>query len=337
MRALPAVCLALAALTGCGGGSSSATGTGGSSGTTASASGPELSSWMRNTSGLTGYAGLPADIQKVQYSSGSVYLSASGIPDYAIGPWPGDPNVASDQHYLVRIPRSPQAATGTATATPLGAIGMFINGVVMYNPKDANSYDGQGIWHQNAVVVEASSFDAYNGHPDEGGNYHHHQNPIGLYTDTPGAHSPLLGFAYDGYPVYGPRGYANTDGSGGAVRLSSSYRLRSISVRHTLADGTSLPSGEWGPDVSSTYPLGYYVEDYEFVDGLGDLDAHNGRFTVTPDYPKGTYAYFVTVDASGASAYPYILGPTYYGVPSSDTLSSRGHVTIGEAVSTYSP
>ncbi len=323
--------LVLGALLGCGGASSSAT----SNPTQASATGPELSSWMRNTTGLTGYGGLPADVQSVQYSAGSVYVNASGIPDYTIGPWPGDPNTPTDQHFLIRIPRAPQAASGSFTATPLGSIGLLINGVVIYNPKDAMSYNNQNIWHQNAVVVEASSFDKYLGHPDQGGNYHHHQNPIGLYMDTPGTHAPLLGFAYDGYPIYGARGYANADGTGGVVRLNSSYQLRAITQRHTLSDGTVLPSNQWGPDVSSQYPLGYYIEDFAFVQGSGDLDVHNGRSAVTPEYPKGTYAYYATIDANGASAYPYILGPTYYGVPAADTLQSHGHVTIGESVTTY--
>ena len=43
------------------------------------------------------------------------------------------------------------------------------------------------------------------------------------------------------------------------------------------------------------------------------LDEHNGRFCVTPEYPNGIYCYFATVDANLNSAYPYVVGPTYYG------------------------
>src|SRR5258707_1043969 len=74
---------------------------------------PELASWIRNTSGATGYAGLPANVQAVQYSAGSVYIGCSSIPSYAIGPWPGDPNVPANQGYVFRIPRKPAANTGT--------------------------------------------------------------------------------------------------------------------------------------------------------------------------------------------------------------------------------
>src|SRR6266496_3074593 len=83
------------------------------------------------------------------------------------------------------INRNPQpAAAGTNTATPLGPIGVFLNGVPLFNPKDAMSYNNQNIWHQNAAVVEASSFDTALGHPapQQGatgnplpGDYHHHQ------------------------------------------------------------------------------------------------------------------------------------------------------------------
>ncbi|MDQ3818636.1 MAG: YHYH protein, partial [Acidobacteriota bacterium] len=206
-----------------------------------------------------------------------------------------------------------------------------------FNALDAMSYQNQNIWHQNAVVVEAPSFDNCLGHPQQTGSYHHHQNPRCLYTADSTQHSPLLGYAYDGFPIYGPYGYANVNGTGGIKRMASSYRLRSITQRRTLADGTTLSASQYGPDVSSTYPLGYYAEDYEYVSGLGDLDQYNGRFTVTPEYPNGTYAYFVSVNADGSSAYPYIIGPKYYGVVATDNITSHGQVTVSEPVTTYNP
>ena len=157
------------------------------------------------------------------------------------------------------------------------------------------------------------------------GAYHHHQNPRCSYGEDSRRHSPILGYAFDGYPVYGPYGYANADGTGGIARIRSSYRLRNITDR-------SSPSPA-GPAISATFPLGYYVEDFEYVAGLGDLDEYNGRFAVTPDYPAGTYAYYATVDDSGYSAYPYVVGPSYNGVP----VLPNGHVTITETVGTYTP
>lgn len=276
---------------------------------------PEITSWMLNTTSLTGYNDQPANVQNIQYTSDSVWISCSDIPSYSIGPWNPDPNTATDQHFVYSFPRNPQKNSGSPIVTPLGHIALWINGVSAYNAKDANSYNNMNIWHSNAVVVEAASFDNCLGHPQSNGEYHYHQDPVCLYnTSDTTHHSPILGYAFDGYPIYGPYGYANTDGTGGIRRMRSSFRLRNITTRTTLPNGDTLSPSQYGPPVSSSYPLGYYVEDYEYVDGSGDLDRHNGRFCVTPEYPKGTYAYFVTIDSTGASAYPYIIGPTYYGI-----------------------
>jgi hypothetical protein len=298
---------------------------------------PVLSTWKLNTTGLTGYNGLPADVQRLRYSTGSVYVNASCIPDYSIGPWPGNPNVPTNQNYLMRISRTPAENTGAKTSTPLGVIGLWKNGVAVFNALDARSYLNQNIWHQNAITVEGPSFDGCLGHPAPGGVYHHHENASCLYGANPGVHSEILGYAFDGFPIYGPYAHAATDGTGPITRMRSSYALRDITVRHTLPDGTVLSPAQYGPDVSSTYPLGYYVEDYLYVAGSGDLDEYNGRFAITPDYPTGTYAYYTTVDASGIAVYPYHVGPKYYGVVATDNITTHGHVTIGEPVADYDP
>ncbi len=297
---------------------------------------PEIYSWKLNTTGLTGYNGISANVQQVQYSTNNVYVSCTDIPSYSIGPWPGNPNTPANQGFVYKITRSPQQNNGTLTQTALGHIGVFVNGVSMFNAKDAMSYNNQNIWHQNAVVVEGPSFDACYGHPAPNSEYHHHQNPICLHTPNGSEHAEILGYAFDGYPVYGPYAYANGDGSGGIAKMTSSYRKRSITTRTTLPDGTVLSPAQYGPAVSTTYPLGYYIEDYEYVSGLGSLDEHNGRICVTPEYPEGTYAYFVTTDSAGASAYPYLIGPTYYGiVQAGNTGPGGGHNTISESVTNY--
>ncbi len=204
-------------------------------------------------------------------------------------------------------------------------------------------------WNRDAIPAEMAGFDCSKGHPAMG-NYHHHQNPSafkldinvvstvcnlydadGLYAIDASQHSPLIGFAYDGYPIYGAYGYANNDGTGGIVRIKSGYQARSITVRNTHADGTAVSSG---PAVDATYPIGYFREDYEFVGGSTDdvLDVHNGRFCVTPEYPAGTYAYFCTVDDNWNSAYPYAVGPTFYGQASNRSVNS-----INEATTVYTP
>src|SRR5215510_10274212 len=68
---------------------------------------PELSSWKINTTGAVGYHNITADVQQVRYSDNYVYVNSTGIPSYSIGPWPGNPNTASNQNYVFKIPRYP--------------------------------------------------------------------------------------------------------------------------------------------------------------------------------------------------------------------------------------
>lgn len=293
---------------------------------------PAITSWLLNPNNTTGYNGLVANVQQVQYSAANVYVSCTSIPTYSIGPWPGNPNQTTSQTYLFKIPRMPVPHTGAATPTPLGPAGLWRNGVTMFNAKDARSYLNQDVWHQNAIVVEGPGFDSCLGHPNQTGAYHHHLNPKCLYNDRDSAaHAPLLGYALDGYPIYGTYGYRNAaTGTGGIKSLKSAYRLRSITQRTTLPGGAAAPAA--GPPVSAQYPLGYYVEDYEYVAGRGDLDQYNGRFGRTPEYPNGTYAYFVTLNSFYEGAYPYVVGPTYYGVV---PPGRAGQATITEPVTTY--
>jgi hypothetical protein len=300
---------------------------------------PEVSSWVLNSGGETGYRGIPSNVQQVRYSADNVYVSCTCIPGYDIGPWAGNPNTPANQNFVFKITRTPQPNAGAKIATPLGHIGVWSNGVSVFNARDARSYNNANIWHQNAIVVEGPSFDTCLGHPAPNGEYHHHLNPRCLYDDRDsGTHSPIIGYAFDGYPIYGAYGFRNADGTGGITRMRSGYRTRTMTDRSTLADGTILQSSQHGPDVNDRYPLGYYTEDYEYIAGSGDLDEHNGRQCVTPEYPEGTYAYFVTLDASGAAAYPYTLGETYYGtVPAGNTGPQSGHNTPTEPVTTYTP
>ena len=121
--------------------------------------------------------------------------------------------------------------------------------------------------------------------------------------ETPNAfHSPILGYAYDGNPIYGPYGYQNAVG-GAIVRLRSGYIL-----------DTSSRTGLRPPG----FAFGYFVNDYVF-DNSGDLDVHGGRYCVTPQFPDGTYAYFysVEVDSSGVAKpkFPYMVGGQFKDTP----------------------
>jgi hypothetical protein len=122
-------------------------------------------------------------------------------------------------------------------------------------------------------------------------------------------HSKIVGISLDGYPIYGPYGYSSNTTS--VKKLNTSYRLKNSSYRTVDAP-------------TSNYPMGIFIEDYEYVDGLGDLDQSNGRHCVTPEYPKGTYAYFITIDDTGIPVYPYIIGNIWYNTPSYTNSTSAG-------------
>jgi|694.fasta_scaffold02948_8 hypothetical protein len=131
---------------------------------------------------------------------------------------------------------------------------------------------------------------------------------IGNVEKDSKSHSPIIGWAYDGNPIYGPYGYENKNG-GQVKLLTSSYSLKSARLN--------------GPP-TSTFPLGFFVDDYEYL-GNGDLDANNGRFCVTPDYPEGTYAYFATFSKKNSTSgtfknykepqFPYLIGQNYAANP----------------------
>ena len=80
--------------------------------------------------------------------------------------------------------------------------------------------------------------------------------------------------------------------------------------------------------VNDGYILGDLTSDYIYDSSVGTLDAYNGKFGVTPEYPNGTYAYFMTEDGSGNPVYPYAIGPQYYGAPifEGDTVPAQPSV-----------
>jgi galactitol-specific phosphotransferase system IIB component len=78
-----------------------------------------------------------------------------------------------------------------------------------------------------------------------------------------------------------------------------------------------------GAILTTSYPPGIFVEDFIYLPSSVDsLDLHNGRYCVTPDFPDGTYAYFLTEDSQGNSVYPYIIGNTFYSSTSIDSTDS---------------
>ena len=345
---------------------------------------PVITSWLQNTSETGSYYfsgnsttvsnNILVNCQSVEYSDNFAYISTQGIPAYPTGPFSdGNPSNAEAQNNIYKMPLNPQPNNSTPTNTTGGNIGVFINGVALFDYRDGVAWNnntnylcgGPGNppcpggpmatqnWNRDAIPAEMGGFDCSKGHPAQG-NYHHHQNPSafkldlevvsdicnlydaeGLYAIDAENHSPLIGFAYDGYPIYGAYGFKNSDGSGGITRIESGYQLRNITSRTNGPDLNQVVTISQGPNTGSqeTMFLGYFREDYEHVEHTDEeeyLDEHNGRFCVTPEYPNGTYAYFATVDENWNSAYPYAVGPTFYGV-----YENRIVNTISESTTEY--
>ena len=222
---------------------------------------------------------------------------------------------------------------------------------------------GDGVWNRDAYINEGVTFDSANAH-QAGDLHHYHANApairhllgdsvdyapsTNVYTENfNGQHSPILGWVSDGHPVYGPYGYSDPLDSSSPVRLlTSGYQKRDGSNGSTNLNQTgrttlpawasqlqgrrtSLSADQHGPNVSSSYILGHYLEDYTYKGDLGllqgsdfDLDQYNGRFCITPEFPDGIWAYFTTIEADGTPSFPYNVGRNFYGTPSGGTTNT---------------
>jgi hypothetical protein len=288
-------------------------------------------------------------------TKGTITFIGTGLPYHSYGN-PDTMNNPKAQDLTLEMPL--RAGTNDPSGAPYntgyGRIGVWLNGVAMYNPSAGNGTpDGfkpapYGFNYNAAFSVALSmgySFgeDEAGGHASPDGVYHYHDFTFGDAWvsgngNSPGSvfntgksdaslipylngslthadgHSKILGWTIDGYPVYGPYGYDTPSNSSSKVRrMKSGYEMKPTSSRLGVEGASNLED----------FPMGIFVQDYEY-NGVGDLDTCNGRYCVTPDYPNGTYAYFVTlltfVDGNGeylsdAPAYPYVVGNTFYGIP----------------------
>ena len=128
------------------------------------------------------------------------------------------------------------------------------------------------------------------------------------FNDTGTTHSPIIGWAYDGNPIYGPYAFSDPSDSNSSVRMVvTGYEAQTSQVANR----------------PSSFSSGFFVEDYQYT-GRGDLDQHNGRFCKTPEYPDGVYAYFVGVNTGSQGnlepEFPYFVGNTYRSTPEPDNF-----------------
>ena len=233
----------------------------------------------------------PVEVPEVQTRvlENTIEYTTNGIPAHATGIFPnrGNPNMIWSVTQTWRIPRYPEK---TDSPTEMVVFGITLEGIKL-EPGTAESYRNQRQWRYEALTpgmarrlsgtarFEWLGTDCNNAHVQPTGIYHYHGVPHSLINELAGGMESeemvLVGYAADGFPVYVASGPNAPEGS---------WELRS---------GTreSGPGGEYD---------GTFREDWQFVEGSGDLDQCNGRFGITPEFPEGIYHYYLTND------YPYM-------------------------------
>lgn len=227
-------------------------------------------------------------------------ITANGIPNHDVGdfPNPGNPNAISAQAYSYTVPVTPSGAGTTARIFGITTAGTVLDPgtAERWNDSDSwnyealryatapNFFDTDDVNHPTALGVDCNF-----AHVQPGGSYHYHGVPTGLVPNEP--RLAFVGWAGDGYPIFGRWGYSTPDDSGSAiVELRASYRLKTAA----RASGTAGPGGT---------PDGTFVQDWEYVAGLGDLDECNGRTGL------------VELNGELVSTYHYVLTNTYPYIP----------------------
>jgi hypothetical protein len=222
-----------------------------------------------------------------------------------------------------------------------GPIGVAANGVILSSFKAENKPLPKSLVHPPEDLTYNLEHFSYIFEPDRAGGY---PMPDGTYSYTTGkflpntfsrefkvysandyynnssygsdhmrhtnGHSKIIGFSFDGYPIYGPYGYEDPLNTvSRTVQMKSSYVPKETDAHRPnnfKYTDTILLNNEHVP-----LSAGSFIEDYAYFESLGTLDEYNGRFCITPEYPEGTYAYFLTFKDKGlvTPAYPYIVGP----------------------------
>lgn len=138
---------------------------------------------------------------RLRHDDQFLIVRSQGYPNHptAVFPNSGNPNTIRVQDFEFRFPLVPRKAP-EITRLPMGPIGMAINGVVFFNPFEQGG--------MNAVEGYSEVWlDSCCGHPEQRGVYHYHKYPSCVkspFPDDGEQHSPVLGLAFDGFPIYGP-------------------------------------------------------------------------------------------------------------------------------------
>ena len=222
----------------------------------------------------------------------------NNIPNHESGPFGGN-NVIAGQDFEYAMCLYPELTTIATEISedPLSQTcgGGTIFGVseqgVNYSPfarlywVNPTTQEENLDWHIEADFT--LNMDLNGGHVNNVSRYHYHNIPTDYFNndlDIDGtSHSPLLGYAADGFPIYYKYIYSDPNDANSSVSaFDSGFQLK---AGNRLGDGVTAPNGNYD---------GNYVEDYEYVNTNSDLDECGGRIGVTPEYPEGTYYYVLT-------------------------------------------
>lgn len=274
--------------------------------------GSTVTTWSNGTQ--TQAAPAYSGVQEISSSSNWVYVRTTGLGQHIMGPWLDGafPNLPINTKTFWRIPHTNTVPT-TKTLTGNGVIGYFVDGVSMFDSRDAFYWNGTtitqgtGYWNRDAYVNEGATFDPAYAHQPQDGTYHYHADPIALryllgdhvnydstakiYSEATNAatkHSPILAWVGDGCPLYGPYGYSDaTNPASGVRRMVSGYVLRNGQYGTSNLTNGRATIPQWavhlynnvasnvlaGPAISTNYPLGCFMEDNDY---LGDLGYQQG-------------------------------------------------------------
>ena len=220
-------------------------------------------------------------------------IKSNGIPNHKVGRYPNrsNPNSIQAQKYYYEVSLKPQFAR-EPYMLDRQPFGIALNGV-LFDPVTAEFFqrDRNSKWNYEALSGAVKlGLDQNHAHVQPNGAYHYHGLPTKLFEMLSGGEQDmtLIGWAADGFPIYGLYGTKDPlDAGSEIVELKSSYQIKAGS-RPT---GSDSPEGDYD---------GSFTIDYEYVANSGDLDECSGRFGVTPEFTQGTYYYVLTED------YPFI-------------------------------
>ena len=310
-------------------------------------------STVNNSIGFLTTSFLLADGVNVSFDNSNVYVRSNNIPNYvttAIDNNSDDYPVVS-QHNDYAIPRI-ALSTQSAAPSDMGtkAIAVLVNGLPLYGPQNTTSYANQNVWHYDKGYETASlrASGIISKTDIDGLVQTSVPTPEMTTTNVWGAttqHSGIIGWAFDGLPIYGPYGYTRYDENGTLSNVDvANTTITNIKSAFELRTGqrTTGPRGNYSGEFVQDYTYNVALggsDGYVGHTGKGGIAKYNMRWGVTPESPTTPiYFYVATQDNTGAPMFPYAIGGTedstntysghYYGSPVEQKLNNIGKSSI---------